>query len=134
MKRRCEDPVSQFFHLYGGRGISLCQRWHDFDAFISDVGPRPSKNHSIDRIDNDGNYSCGICNECLKKGWVANCRWATDIQQQRNKSDSHLLSHEGRTMCVTEWAELLGVKPNALFCRLRNGWSVEKTLTTPVRK
>ena len=85
MKDRCYRPNSSAYRLYGKRGIKICQRWHSsFAAFYGDMGPRPTDQHSINRINNDGNYSCGKCEECLAKGWPANCEWATRTQQAIN--------------------------------------------------
>lgn len=83
---RCECSTDKQFSDYGGRGIRVCHRWRNsFQAFLGDMGPKPTRSHSIDRIDNDGNYSCGKCEECLANGWAANCRWATPAVQARNR-------------------------------------------------
>lgn len=73
MRQRCANPKSARYDNYGGRGISVCDRWQSFEAFFADMGPRPTSEHSIDRIDNDGNYEPG------------NCHWATRSEQQQNK-------------------------------------------------
>ncbi len=73
MRQRCENPKQKAYKNYGGRGIEVCKRWLKFENFYADMGPRPSRKYSIDRIYNDGNYEPG------------NCRWATASDQQRNK-------------------------------------------------
>jgi len=85
MKARCLNPQSVAYVHYGNRGITVCRRWVDsFENFYADMGERPSKAHSIDRIDNDKNYSCGHCADCKANGWTANCRWATATEQMNN--------------------------------------------------
>lgn len=121
MKSRCLNPNNQKYADYGGRGIKVCDRWLDFDAFYDDMGDRPSDAHSIDRIDNDGDY----CPE--------NCRWATTSQQQRNKRSSCVLAWNGKEQTAVEWAAELGISQAVIASRLYRGWSVERTLTTPVK-
>lgn len=121
MLTRCRNPQSTYFNLYGGRGISVCSRWHVFQNFLDDMGLRPSKLHSLDRIDSDGHYE------------LDNCRWATQKQQARNKRNNRLLTFNGDTRCLAEWSAMLGLNYYALQMRLTKGWSVERALTTPVR-
>jgi len=107
---------------YGRRGIEVCDRWSEFSAFLEDMGPAPSPNHSIDRIDVNGHYEPG------------NCRWATPTEQARNTTRNTLLSHEGERLTIAEWSERTGIKPATICVRLyKLGWSVEKTLTEPVQ-
>lgn len=121
MIERCERPATNLFHRYGGRGIRVCERWREsFAAFLEDMGPRPSPDHQIDRIDNDGNYEPG------------NCRWVTRIQQSRNKSTNHIIEFRGRSMCLAEWAEVVGIPRGTLEARIYAGWSPERALTEPV--
>ena len=117
LKSRCFDPQNSAYHYYGGRGISVCERWTSFEHFYTDMGPRPSPKHSIDRINNNGDY----CRE--------NCRWATSQEQCRNTRRTHLLTFEGKTLCVTDWALILGIDRHTIIRRLKRGWSVEKTLS-----
>ncbi len=133
MRTRCYNPQYALYHRYGGRGISVCQRWRrSFVHFLADMGPKPFPEASIDRIDNDGNYSCGQCEQCIRNNWTANCRWATPTEQSRNSARVRLLTHNGITMPIVDWARKLGLRPNTLSARLKYGWSVEKTLTVPV--
>jgi hypothetical protein len=120
MRQRCNSPSYHNYHRYGGRGIRVDPRWNSFEQFLLDVGPWPGKGYTLDRRDNEGHYEPG------------NVRWATKTEQARNTSWNRQLTWQGRTQCLTEWAEELGIKRNTLTERLRNGWSVEETLTTPL--
>ena len=123
MLDRCTNPRNRNWNGYGGRGITVCERWLVFASFFEDMGPRPSPQHSLDRIDNDGHYAPG------------NCRWASPKQQANNRRDTQWLEHNGKRMPITQWAEALGFKEyKTLVRRLDKGWSVERALQTPVRK
>lgn len=122
MRSRCRDPYRKEFPNYGGRGIQVCERWEKFWNFVADMGPRPSEKHSIDRIDNDGNYEPG------------NCRWATMTEQLRNRRGSRLITWNGATLHLDEWAERLGMPRHVLYGRVvRRKWPVERALTTPLK-
>lgn len=118
MIERCEKPTCPCYRNYGGRGITVCERWHIFDLFLRDMGVRPSRGHSIERLDNNGNYE------------PANCEWATVKEQSRNRRSNSRLTLHGKTMCVTDWAITLGIPPTTIWSRMARGWSVERMLTT----
>jgi len=118
MKSRCLSPKDQRYPRYGGRGISVCDRWLEFENFLTDMGERP-RGRSLDRIDNDGNYEPG------------NCRWATQLEQQSNRRSNRLLTFRGETLCMTEWARRIGISAQALFTRLKRGWPVDVALVAP---
>lgn len=122
MIRRCNNENDANYHNYGGRGIAVCDRWRQsFSAFYEDMGARPSVKHSIDRINNNGNYE------------PSNCRWATAKEQSRNKRMNYLVEYNGETKCVSEWAEVYGFKPSILYNRLvKQGWPFEKAVSWPV--
>lgn len=132
IKGRCCNPNNSSYSRYGGRGIKVCDRWlgeHGFENFIADMGRRPSKEYSIDRIDNNGDY----CPE--------NCRWATTLEQANNKRNNTIIEHNGEAHTIDEWCSLLGVNldKNAIGRRLRSGCSFEKifsegNLTTARRR
>lgn len=122
MMSRCKDKKSPRYFDWGGRGISVCARWEKFENFFSDMGVKPSKNHSLDRIDNEKNYS------------PENCRWATPKEQSNNRRDNVSVTWQGETHTVAEWARLLKVEYVTLQKRLSGGWTVEKAFTTPARK
>jgi hypothetical protein len=122
MRRRCQDPNDKTFAFYGGRGITVCERWQDFTAFYEDMAPRPSPQHQLDRIDNNGNYEPG------------NCRWVTPIENGNNKRNNTLYEWRGESLTLPEWARRTGINYGALQSRVdRLGWSIERALTTPIR-
>ena len=106
---RCRSPANHKWPRYGGRGIRVCDRWLTFDAFLADMGERPSRAHSIDRLDNDGNYE------------PANCRWATVAEQARNKSATRRFSLNGEHLCRAELARRLGLRDFVPEKRIRRG-------------
>lgn len=130
MLSRCRCETSADYERYAGRGITVCKGWDSFDVFYLDMGPRPFPKATIDRINNNGHYSCGHCEECLRNGWPANCRWATYTEQARNTRRSRMLTFQGITQSIPDWAEQAGLTRSALYQRITAGWSVERALTT----
>jgi hypothetical protein len=123
MLDRCHNSANKRFADYGGRGIIVCERWrHSFINFYKDMGPKPSRGHSIDRVDNDGPYSPN------------NCRWATNDGQARNTRRNRWLTYQGETLCAADWARRMKMPHPTLHARLKAGWSVERALTQPLRK
>jgi hypothetical protein len=121
MIARCENQNSPHFPDYGGRGITVCAEWRNsFEAFERDMATGYRAGLSIDRVNNSLGY------------FASNCRWATDTQQNRNRRFNRLITFEGETHCLTEWAELVGIKPTTLSQRLNRGWPVERALTQGV--
>lgn len=119
MVQRCHNANSKDYDRYGGRGIFVCDEWQTFSNFLADMGERP-EGKSLDRIDNDKGYS------------PQNCRWADAKSQQRNKRNSRLITHDGKTMTLVEWAEYTGINQRTLSGRLKNGWDEISAITTPV--
>jgi hypothetical protein len=125
---RATNSRTRYADRYSLRGVTVCARWRQFEGFFADMGPRPSKDHSIDRRENDGGYWCGKCPECVSLGRPANCRWATRTEQMRNVSANRLLTFQGKTQCVADWAQELGIPAHRLYTRLHRGWSIEESL------
>lgn len=122
MKRRCVDRKNKSYARYGGRGISVCKQWMEsFDSFVRDVGPRPSDHHTIERMDNAGDYTPG------------NVRWATTAEQARNQRSNRRYSFQGESHILTDWASIRGIHPDTLRSRMDKGWSIERALITPTR-
>jgi hypothetical protein len=116
MKRRCLNPDYKFYKNYGGRGITICEEWLDFRNFIKDMGKKPFKEYSLDRINNDLGY------------FKENCRWTTREQQDRNKSTNIYLEYNDKTYIVSDLAKEFGLEPNTLKDRLNKGMSLEQAL------
>lgn len=122
MRSRCLDETHTSYHNYGGRGIKVCDRWREsFVSFLEDMGPRPSLQHSIDRIDNDGDYT------------PKNCRWATMKEQRRNSRQNRFIIAFGERRTLIEWSECYGIGPRTISRRLEFGWPTEDAIARPVR-
>jgi hypothetical protein len=120
MRQRCTNPKSHNYQWYGGKGVTVCARWSVFKNFKEDMGDRPSREHSIDRIDPNKGYTPG------------NCRWATMLEQNRNRSTNIYVEKSGETLCLAEWASRLGTDKSTIYRRLKNGWSLEDAITRPI--
>lgn len=113
--------------------VRVCSGWHDFEVFYRDMGDRPSKSHSIDRINTWGHYSCGACDECLANGHPMNCRWATRRQQANNRRDTAYITIDGVTRPRTEWADITGISAITIRGRICRGWDAKDAVTQPPR-
>lgn len=122
VKKRCLNPRATNYSYYGGRGIKLCPEWHEYENFKRDMGAKYKQGLELDRRDNDGPYS------------TSNCRWVTRTENNRNTRANRRIAHGGKTRCVSEWAEITGIKAATILKRLKKGWSVEKALTTAPRR
>lgn len=118
MRSRCENPKDAAFHNYGGRGITVCDRWQSFENFLADMGERPA-GMSLDRIDNDSGYA------------PENCRWASRARQARNSRQARLLTVDGETLALADWSDRFGVKIGTIWARVAKGWPAEAAVKTP---
>jgi len=119
MVSRCLNPNVESYPNYGGRGITICERWLKcFENFYADMGDIPAK-MSLDRKDNNLGYS------------KDNCRWATQKEQQNNRRSNVRLTYDGLTLTITQWAERQHINQHTMQQRYRRGWDVEAILTTP---
>jgi len=119
MHKRCKDKKHSAFPYYGARGITVCERWNSFELFLSDVGDLPFPGASMDRIDPSGNYD------------PSNFRWASHKDQTRNTTSNLLLTFNGKTQCLSAWAEELKIPYGRIEMRLRKGWSIKDALSKP---
>lgn len=115
MIKRCKKSSYKSYSYYGGRGITVCDRWANFENFFSDMGKCP-EGFTLDRIDVNGNYE------------PSNCRWASRKTQARNRRDNHMITFKNETHCLSEWAEIVGITRGALKQRLKRGWTLENAL------
>lgn len=120
MRDRCVNPNNARWKDYGGRGISVCDRWSSFENFMEDMGERQDGT-TLDRIDNSRGYE------------PSNCRWATSAEQARNKRSNVVIEWQGVSMCLTDWAEQIGMSRDVLASRIKRGWTVERAFTQEVR-
>ena len=119
MMQRCGNPNYSQYADYGGRGITVCNRWKTFQFFLQDMGLRPI-GMTLDRKNNNKGYT------------LANCKWSTKVEQQRNQRSNNVWTYKGERKTVAEWAEQLGMKRHSLYMRVATyGWTVRKALTTP---
>lgn len=118
---RCVSPNNISYKHYGGRGITVCDRWRDFEAFVDDMG-EPPEGSQIDRIDNDGNYEPG------------NCRWTTRVENARNKRSNRVITIGGVEKCLAEWSRESGVSVPTIIYRLRNGVCPHDAVFTKPRR
>lgn len=111
MVQRCTNPKDRNWKHYGARGITVCDAWRSFPAFYSDMGDPPTDNHTLERIDNGRGYDVG------------NCKWATRIEQARNKRSTVLVTVNGKTQALCDWADELGISRQGLYYWTKKGLS-----------
>lgn len=124
MRQRCQNPKRLGYENYGGRGISVCSRWDSFSNFLEDMGARPSKLHTIERIDNSKGYE------------PRNCRWATMKEQHLNTRRTHMVEYAGKMVPLMRLIESMGIaiNYNTIIYRLRRGWTLDDALRLPLRQ
>jgi hypothetical protein len=122
MKERCTDQTSTNYHKYGAKGVTICERWLDFNNFYEDMYSTYTDELTLDRIENEKGYT------------PENCRWATYKEQNRNKTDNTVVEYKGETLTLAEIVEKYNLKKNTFFGRLRLGWSLERAIEDKVRK
>lgn len=122
MNQRCKNQLNVAWKNYGGRGITVCERWNNFALFYADMGPRPTPKHTLERLDNDAGYG------------PENCSWETRTVQNNNSRNNRLLTIDGKTMNVSEWARHAGLRVGLIRARLNYGWSDERAVKEPKGK
>ena len=122
MRGRCNKPKNNEYARYGGRGVTVCDRWQNsFESFIEDMGVKPTPKHSIERVDGNGNYD------------PENCRWVTPTAQARNRRSNVVVEWNGERKILIEWSEQVGIKYATLRRRIVElGWPINEAMTSPV--
>lgn len=120
MRQRCRNPKGNRYHRYGGRGIHVCKRWDSYENFLADMGKRPSIKHTIERKNSNNNYN------------KANCKWATQREQQNNRNNNHRITFQGRTQTLMQWSREVGLKHDTIKERIKAGWNIADSLTKPL--
>lgn len=116
---RCFRAGNASFPEYGAKGVTVCLEWREFARFLADMGPRPSKAHQIERLDNAKGYE------------PSNCVWATRSEQARHRRSNLMLTYRGETLPAVVWAERLGFPVHTVWTRKHRGWSDHETLSRP---
>lgn len=122
MRSRCLRPTNPSYPNYGGRGITICKRWESFENFLSDMGPKPTRAHSLERLNNNRGY------------FPKNCTWATQIAQCNNQRSTRLIRFGGKVQSLSAWSREIGMSASGLLTRLQHGWSIREALTTTSMK
>lgn len=135
MMTRCRNIKWDAYTHYGAKGIKVCERIASTpQALIDLIGERPSLKYSLDRKNNRGHYSCGLCADCATNDWSMNIRWATAKEQKRNTSYNRMITVNGQTRCCAEWAEIYGLDRHTVLSRLNNGWTPEESVSPVDRR
>lgn len=123
MKTRCENSNDYHYKFYGERGITVCPEWQSFEPFYEwAINNGYTEQLTLDRIDNNGNYE------------PSNCKWATKKEQANNTRKNRIITHNGVSHTLSEWADISSMRPESLAYRINRGWSMEKALNTPIRR
>ncbi len=121
IKQRCFNPNHENYKHYGGRGITICERWLTFENFYNDLIGGYVPELTIERVENDGNYE------------LSNIRWATKLEQQRNKRSNRFFYCNGMSKTITEFSEMTGVNAGTIASRIDSGWDIEDAIYLPAR-
>lgn len=115
MKQRCQNKNNPAYKYYGARGISVCKKWQSFEGFHEDMGKRP-RGHSIERINNNGNYC------------KSNCKWIPKTEQSKNRRGNIMITHNGVTKGIPEWSKDTGIASGTIKMRIHRGWSHKRAI------